>query len=351
MYRVLYVSAVSNIVGGGMAGLDRNYRILSSIEKLSLIDKRAQLQSAKEAALSFLLGGNFNLSKKSQNEIVKIIHKESIDTVFVESTLSGSLVKAIGKCGIKTIVFAHNVEAILYEERFTNSKSLVDWIKLKLAKRNEQESIKYATKVVALTNRDSNEFEKRYGRSADVLIPVSFPSRNLLKKDDREGSFCLFVGSDFFPNNEGVAWFINSVLPYVDIELRVAGSCCKAINNIPDSILNRVKLLGIVDNLETLYLDSAFVIAPIFSGSGMKTKTIEAMSYGKTIVGTDECFQGIECDYERIGGLCNTDKEFINCINRINRSRFNDYALNLFEKNYSDRHVSLLFNSLFDNKI
>ena len=33
----------------------------------------------------------------------------------------------------------------------------------------------------------------------------------------------------------------------------------------------------------------------------MKTKVIEAMSFGKSIIGTDEAFQGIECDYCRMG--------------------------------------------------
>jgi hypothetical protein len=351
MEKVLYISVVSNIVGGGMAGLDRNYRVLSSLNNITLIDKRVSLQSTKDAVISLFSGGNFNLSRKSHNEIINTIKKDAIDTVFIESTLAGSLVKAISKYGVRTIVFAHNVESVLYEERFFSSKSIVDWAKMKLVKWNEKKSIDYAETVVSLTDRDSNELEKRYGRRADMLIPVSFPSRYLKKVDKSNGLFCLFVGSDFFPNNEGISWFINNVMPFVNIELRVAGSCCRAIKSIPDSVQSRIKLLGIVDNLEELYLDAAFVVAPIFNGSGMKTKTIEALSYGKTIVGTDESFQGIECNYDCIGGLCNTDKEFIECINKIDRSRFNKSALDTFENNYSDSRVSLLFSSLFDNTV
>jgi len=34
------------------------------------------------------------------------------------------------------------------------------------------------------------------------------------------------------------------------------------------------------------------VILPIISGSGMKTKTAEALMYGKSIIGIKEAFEG-----------------------------------------------------------
>ena len=80
----------------------------------------------------------------------------------------------------------------------------------------------------------------------------------------------------------------------------------------------------------------------------MKTKTIEAMSYGKTIIGTDECFQGIECDYSEIGALCNTAEEFIVAINNHDGSKHNKYTAELFESHFSNKAVQPLFKALFE---
>lgn len=38
------------------------------------------------------------------------------------------------------------------------------------------------------------------------------------------------------------------------------------------------------------------MVMPIFSGSGMKVKTAEALMYGKFLIGTKEAFEGYEID-------------------------------------------------------
>jgi hypothetical protein len=120
------------------------------------------------------------------------------------------------------------------------------------------------------------------------------------------------------------------------MDIRIVGACCKnpAFHNriLPDNVY----LEGYVDNIARYYINADAVIAPIFSGSGMKTKTIEAMSYGKTIFGTNEAFAGIECDYDKIGGLCNTAEEFIRCLASSISRHPNSYTLQLFRTSYTD---------------
>ena len=139
-----------------------------------------------------------------------------------------------------------------------------------------------------------------------------------------------------FPNIEGLNWFLKHVAPYIDMDIRIVGACCKnpAFHNriLPDNVY----LEGYVDNIARYYINADAVIAPIFSGSGMKTKTIEAMSYGKTIFGTNEAFAGIECDYDKIGGLCNTAEEFIRCLASSISRHPNSYTLQLFRTSYTD---------------
>ena len=72
-----------------------------------------------------------------------------------------------------------------------------------------------------------------------------------------------------------------------------------------------VEVIGGVDSVVPWYLGASFVVAPIFDGSGMKTKVAEALMFGKRIVGTPEAFTGYEEHLAEIGVVCRTSDEFI----------------------------------------
>ena len=347
MAKVLYISAVSNQVSGGSAGLERNLLLIKNVPDIDLTVYQVPMQGKIGALRSLLFGGNLILSKKDEKKILNILRSEHFDYVFQEGTTSGHLAETLAKAGANLIVFAHNVETMLYKERFEKNRyNIIEALKYLLVKRNEKKSVKYCSKLISLTKRDSEAIKSLFGRAADYLIPVSFKTAKLGEKvTELREKYCLFVGSNFFPNNEGVSWFISNVAPYINLKLKVVGSCCKALS--PDLKNDNVELLGIVDDLDSLYLDAQLVVVPLFKGSGMKTKTIEAMSYGKTIFGTDECFQGIECDYNKIGGLCNTAHEFIEEINSYNDGPFNGYTKSLFDRFYSNEAVQEKFNNIF----
>jgi len=43
-------------------------------------------------------------------------------------------------------------------------------------------------------------------------------------RDKAHSKQCLFVGSNFFCNTQGLAWFIKEVLPLVNISLTIVGT-------------------------------------------------------------------------------------------------------------------------------
>lgn len=64
------------------------------------------------------------------------------------------------------------------------------------------------------------------------------------------------------------------------------------------------------------------MIAPLFDGGGMKSKTVEALSFGKIFVGTEESLFGFwEEMNSNIRGKtcyqCNTPEEWIQTINNL----------------------------------
>lgn len=349
--KILYVAAVSNQVSGGTAVMNRNLKLIRKIAGAEVEELQVSMQSKIDALFAAFTGGNFILSRIDEKRILKKVSEEHFDYVFQEGTSSGHLAEQLHCLGTKLVVFAHNVETMLYEERLSSYRfNPIEAIKFWSIRRNEKKSVRYCSKLVTLTSRDSDNFLKKFGRKADAIIPISFASamKEPICTENQEERFCLFVGSNFFPNVEGMNWFIKNVAPFINMKVKVVGSCCNGLATIPEMLNDKVECLGLVDDLSSFYQHATVVIAPIFKGSGMKTKTVEAMSYGKTIIGTDECFQGIECDYSEIGALCNTAEEFIVAINNHDGSKHNKYTAELFESHFSNKAVQPLFKALFE---
>lgn len=292
-------------------------------------------------AINVLRGKSYGYTKKLKNKLDTYL-KNEYGIVFIESTVYGGLVKYVRDRGFKTIVFCHNVEYEYYKAKYESKKTMMNKILVSYIKRQERLSLESATGVIALNFRDSDGIEKLYNRSADVILPIFYEQiklEKLLPKATSE-SYLLFVGANFFANTDGICWFIENVSNYINRKLYVAGGCCSTIVKTLDmSKYHNVKLLGYVDDLDAAYINASGVVCPIFAGSGMKTKTIEALKYGKTIFGTIEAFEGISIDYEKVGGLCNTAKEFINSINNRESSVFNEYSYDFFVNNLSKEAI------------
>lgn len=107
----------------------------------------------------------------------------------------------------------------------------------------------------------------------------------------------LFVGTlGYPPNNEGLLWFLDQVLPRV----RRRQFCrLVIIGNSPYPILRAaarrhgVNILQGVEDLEPHYRSASAVIAPMRSGGGTRIKLLEAASFGVPSIATPAAAAGL----------------------------------------------------------
>ena len=67
---------------------------------------------------------------------------------------------------------------------------------------------------------------------------------------------CLFVGSNFFGNTDGLKWFIENVLPKTEIHLTIVGNgMSKAFSNS-----DRITVFDFVEDLSVFYKEADFVL-------------------------------------------------------------------------------------------
>lgn len=339
--RILYVARdLGNEKNGASSVMKRNREALRHIvEESNIKDFLLPKSSIKNVVSSIIHTGSYGVTPEIEKSLLSIISIDQPDLVFVESSSNGSIFQNLKKIGIKSICFAHNVDTNLSKAELTSRLPLIAIPKYILTRINEKRTAKYTDTLICLTQRDSEGFKNTFGRKADYIFPITFPLKQLseiLPTQESSVPHFLFVGSDFFPNVEGIKWFITEVAPHVKMNFRIVGGCCQnpIIKNLP--LPPNVILAGYADDLSIEYRNASGVIAPIFKGSGMKTKTVEAMSYGKSIFGTDEAFAGIDVDYSKIGGLCNTAEDFIKKLNSFNGNYINEYTRMIFESHFSD---------------
>jgi capsular polysaccharide biosynthesis protein/glycosyltransferase involved in cell wall biosynthesis len=132
----------------------------------------------------------------------------------------------------------------------------------------------------------------------------------------------LFIGGfGHKPNREGIAWFIDEVLPelkknHFTEEITIIGT---NISLTDQKWLENagLKVLGNLKSLNDVYDESKLAIAPLISGRGLKGKIAEALSFGVPVVTTDIGAEGFPIEDQECININNNPKEFAAHILRL----------------------------------
>ena len=152
------------------------------------------------------------------------------------------------------------------------------------------------------------------------VITVGSSGSSLAFETDRsvEGRL-LYVGGYNGANVDGLRRFLNSVWPTIrerhpDAQLDVCGYIYRAF--LGEQFEN-VKFLGHQESVEINYAEAAVVINPVWIGTGLKIKTIEALARGKALVTTPKGVEGLPDDVMRSALVVDDDGKFAMELNRL----------------------------------
>lgn len=303
---------------------------------------RRPLQGIR-SVLSAFKGHIDGLDKSTIESALQVIQRENVGKVFVDGSNLGALVKAV-KVRLPQIeisTFFHNVESRFFLGSLRQQKTVRAFAVLTVNYLAERKSVRYSDKIISMSRRDSDLLQKIYGRPATHVspmamqdkMPVSFGQSVTLPPK----KFALFVGGTFYANRAGIAWFVAHVAPHINIKVCIVGRGFEGLRQELERD-GTVEVVGAVDSLAEWYANTQFIIAPIFDGSGMKTKVAEALMFGKKIIGTPEAFSGYEGIADRAGWVCATPEEFVNAVSRakieVTHSFYPDLRA-LYEERYS----------------
>ena len=154
------------------------------------------------------------------------------------------------------------------------------------SEKEEARAFKRSNLVLSIQEDDAAFFRKITDSKVDVITYPFIPKKNFRSKKSFSTDGFLTVGyiaSSNPPNYFALLKIIKSISSS-KVRLYIAGSVCNMVKN--SDLDSSCTVLGLVDSLDEFYDFYDLYVNPDTFYSGMKCKTIEAMSYGAGIVCT-----------------------------------------------------------------
>lgn len=134
------------------------------------------------------------------------------------------------------------------------------------------------------------------------------------------GHDILFLSSGNIFNINGISWFIDSVLPLIkerfhDARLLIGGSICPCLNQYKSR--EDVVLQGYVEDPFQFYAQADVAINPVSQGTGIKIKTIEAISYDKVVLVHPHSARGVFNPSQIPLFVCKSEAEWLIALSKV----------------------------------
>lgn len=311
--------------------------------RLRVIDLPKPESVAMVNARKLLLGYIDGVCKHEIDKIVNCLTRHPVGLVFLDGSNYGALAKIIKRVFpyVVVVTFFHNVEARFFWGNFRRRPAARPLAVLVANYFAERLAVKNSDIIVCLSDRDSQVLARVYGRTASHVSPICVEERSSHARGIVNPCFAkpyvLFVGGGFYGNKDGILWFASNVAPRIPLETVVIGRGLEDLRAKLNSA-NGVRLVGAVKDLGPWYENAQLVVAPIFDGSGMKTKVAEALMYGKQIVATKEALSGYGAAISHLPSACDTASAFADAIQQLcERSppKFDVNLRRIYEEEYS----------------
>jgi glycosyltransferase involved in cell wall biosynthesis len=293
------------------------------------------------------------ISKDFKARLAELLQKEHFDVVQLEMLYMAPYVETIREHSKAMIVLrAHNVEHKIWERIAKETTFFIKrWYINHLAntlKEYELSALETVDGIAAITRKDAAFFRK-YCSKPIIDIPYGVYPEEFTPKYEIEGQPKFYhIGSmNWMPNEEGIRWFIDEVLPKT-VEKVPSFVYHLAGRNMPEwlTTLNNpnVDVIGEVPDAKAFVAENDVAIVPLLAGSGIRIKIIESMAMGKTVITTRVGAEGILYKEDANLIIAENKAKMVEAIRSINANpeiavRIGHAARKLVEETYDNRKI------------
>lgn len=242
-------------------------------------------------------------SNEFRKALIRLLKETEFDLIIIENLYPILYLHDIRKFSRGRVVMRpHNMEHEIWDRTASQTKGLKKIYLKVLAKRIRNMEIRSMNTydfLAPITKRDLEAFERLGNKKPAACLSTGVAITNSYTPIQHTDHLKIaHLGAlDWAPNQEGILWFLEKVWPLVKLqvpraEFHLAG------RNAPDWFIKKarnfeVNFHGEVDSAIDFIRHFPIHIVPLWSGSGMRIKIIEAMAQGRVIVTTPIGVEGI----------------------------------------------------------
>ncbi len=269
------------------------------IDEMALYTKRFFF--ARRQNKLYQLFSNQPLQMLSRKALKNIQVHQSYDLIILESEFCWPFLLNRSVSYKNSVVRVHNIEHHYFKVLGESATSLKEKCYYKIE----------ASKIKQLSNLVFSKVNKLWFISKDDLTQVNllekstfmpFPiNENFIHPTKKTGNNVVFMGSLFMQNNIfGLDWFLKNVHPLLQKELPnyhfyIVGSLKENHQEVQRKYSNLANVSFIVNTpcLKEYYQKANVFVNPMFHGSGVKVKSVNALVNGIPLVSTSIGAEGI----------------------------------------------------------
>jgi polysaccharide biosynthesis protein PslH len=315
MKKVLAIAPYSYLpfFSGGQKLIAQFLEYLGQATELTVISvAENDLSLAKSYRILPLLKRSFSryYDQGLVKKITALVRKEEFDTIIWEHPYYAWLAVRIKKrTGVQTIIHTHNIEY----QRFRSTHRWW-WPILKVY---EKWSFKKTDKIFFITPEDRDFAIQRWKIKKEKCIDLPFgidiknypadrvacreaiASKYFIAPDEKILMFSGALG--YKPNLDALKVILDTINPLLlsqpgfRYKLFICGQGLPdELNSLKNYIDKNIIYTGFVRDIETYCKAASILLNPVQSGGGIKTKMVEAIAYGATVIATETGASGIE---------------------------------------------------------
>lgn len=336
--------------------LEKTFDSACNKARLAILPTASKLHRLVNAAS----GRMYFLSRTAEDKMVDLAVYGDYDAVWFDCAMYGNAADRIRdqRPQIAIVTFYQFMAVQRYYQIYLESHDLPKLLyHYAFSVPQELQHLRASDVNYVMTSRDRQLFNSLCGEFDCCLLPMmvddSFDtSKQQRTREGAEEIVLLFVGSAYWPNVEGIRWFVRNVMTELSsmYSLKIVGRGLEKLDAELGAI-EGIDVIGACESVADWYLKADLVVAPILHGDGMKTKVAEALMFGRRVLGSSEALVGYE-DSTCI--LCETPEDYIReigkCVERGDLGyRFDARAD--FEAHYSSKTLGVRVSEAIDHSI
>jgi glycosyltransferase involved in cell wall biosynthesis len=268
-------------------------------------------------------------TKAFYDALLSVLKSKKFDIIHFESVFLAFSIPFIKQhTDAKIFIRTHNVEHMIWQRLQVNEKNILKkWYLKHIANTLKMYELGMFDKVdgvLAITKQDADLF-----KSLGVSVPISVlpfgvdvaSVRPYIQEIKRAKPSVFFIGSmNWQPNMEGVLWFLKEVWNHPDYdfsayELHIAG------RHTPDSLYayanENTFIHGELEDAYSFMTNHDVMIVPLWSGSGVRIKIVEAFMMKKAVVASSIGAEGLQYTSGKDVLIANDSKTFADSIHYL----------------------------------